>query len=73
MLRATQTILWVRLERESFDLAGILISTFQIAAIGIALSLLLGGLWGALLIARRRREGDWHPTGHLDLDPYGVR
>lgn len=73
MLRVTQTILWVRLERDTFDLAGILISTLQMAVIGIALSLFLGGIWGALVIARRRREGDWHPTGHLGLDTHGVR
>ncbi len=68
MLRVTETIMWVRVERESFDLAGILISSFQIAGICIGVSLFFGGLWGAYLILRRRRESAWQPAGHLGLE-----
>jgi len=73
MLRATQTILWVRLERDSFDLAGVLVSSLQMAGICVAVSLLLGGLWGAYLIVRRRREAVWYPEGHLDLETHVAR
>jgi len=62
------SVIWVRLEKESFDLAGILISSIEMTLIGIAVSLCLGGIWAAYLITRRRRESQWHPAGHLDLE-----
>jgi len=66
-------VLWVRLERDTFDLAGILISSLQMSVICIGVSLLVGGLWGAYRIARRRREAQWHPAGSLDLETHGAR
>jgi hypothetical protein len=51
-------VTWVRVEKPVFDLAGILISSLGITGICVALAVLLGAAWGAVLVRRgARRRG----------------
>jgi hypothetical protein len=49
-------IIWIRLERPTFDLVGVVLSSFAIAGICVAVALVLGVLFGGYLILRGRRR-----------------
>ncbi len=59
---ANAHITWIRVEKPVFDLAGVVLSSLGLTGICVLVAVLLGGLWGAVLIRRsvrrRRAEGD---------------
>jgi hypothetical protein len=50
-------ITWVRVEKPSFDLMGVVLGSFRLAGFLLVLALLLGGLVGVIVITWRRRRG----------------
>jgi ABC-type nitrate/sulfonate/bicarbonate transport system permease component len=55
-------VVWVKLEKPFFDLWGVLVSSATLTAAAAACALVVGSLWGLVLIWRRRR-----PTPALEL------
>lgn len=55
MFLAAPQITWIRVEKPSFDLAGVLISSITFSLILVAIALLLGGGLGYLFIRRHKR------------------
>ena len=51
---------WVKVQKPVFDLAGVVLSSLGIAGVCALVAIVLGSLWGAILIrrsaARRRLE-----------------
>ncbi len=57
----TETVTWVKVEKPSFDLAGVLLSSLGFAAICAVVTICFGSLLGGLFIARaraRERRGE---------------
>jgi hypothetical protein len=53
---APQNVIWIHSEKPTFDLIGVVLSSFGIAGICVGVALLLGACWGLVLI-RRGRNG----------------
>jgi ABC-type spermidine/putrescine transport system permease subunit II len=49
---------WVHVQKPTFDLVGVVLSSFGIAGICAAVALVLGIALGVFLIARARRQAD---------------
>jgi hypothetical protein len=50
-------IIWVRIERPTFDLVGVVLSSLGITGICVGVALSLGALFGSyLILSGRRRE-----------------
>jgi len=54
---ADHAITWIKVERPTFDLVGVIVSSFELTGLLLLAALGLGGLLGCTLILRRRREG----------------
>ena len=73
MFLLAPAVTWIKVEKPTFDLVGVVLSSFRLAGILLVVALVLGVVFGAALILRRRR-----PTpGPLDdvslhLDPHGL-
>jgi positive regulator of sigma E activity len=54
------SITWIRVEKPVFDLAGVILSSLGLTGVCVAVAVVLGCLWGAVLIRRtvRRRRAD---------------
>jgi hypothetical protein len=61
------SIIWVRIERPTFDLVGVLLSSLGITGICVGVALALGAAWGGYLILRERRRPHVPLTVDLDL------
>jgi hypothetical protein len=49
-------VTWVKVEKPTFDLVGVVLGSFQLAGILLALALVLGLVFGGSLIFARRRS-----------------
>jgi hypothetical protein len=54
---AHHAITWIKVERPTLDLVGVVLSSFQIAGVLLVLAVAVGGLLGVSLIVVRRRAG----------------
>ena len=54
---ADHAITWIKVERPTFDLVGVIISSFELTGLLLLFALLLGFLLGLSLILRRRHGG----------------
>ncbi len=61
-------VIWIRLERPSFDLIGVVLSSFGITGICVGVALLLGACWGVALIRRGRSRQPFQAEASLGLD-----
>lgn len=62
---ANTSITWIRVEKPVFDLAGVILSSLGLTGVCVAIAVLLGSLWGAVLIrrtVRRRQSGSEEPV-----------
>jgi len=50
-------ITWIKVERPTFDLVGVIVSSFELTGVLLMAALAIGGLLGLSLILRRRRPG----------------
>jgi ABC-type dipeptide/oligopeptide/nickel transport system permease component len=60
-------VTWIRVEKPTFDLVGVLLSSLELTGFILAVALVLGILLGVSLIRRRRAAPD-HPLS-LYSDP----
>lgn len=73
LLLQEPVITWVKVEKPTFDLVGVVLGSFKLAGAMLAGAALLGVLAGVLYVVRRRR-GPAAPSAdslslHLDTDP----
>jgi hypothetical protein len=61
-----QSVTWIKVERPTFDLAGVLLSSLQITGGLLVIALVLGTVFGLTLAWRRRRQVS-------SLDPVSLR
>jgi len=50
-------VTWIKVEKPTFDLVGVVLGSFRLAGVLLLLALALGMLLGALLLRSRRRAG----------------
>jgi hypothetical protein len=67
--KVVETITWVKVEKPTFDLVGVVLGSLSLAGLLALGALTLGSMFGCLLIRRRRRL--WAPPTdavalHLD-------
>ena len=70
-LLTTQAITWIKVEKPTFDLVGVVLGSFQLAGILLALALGLGLLLGGALLRSRRRTATPIESVSLNLDARG--
>ena len=61
-------VIWIRLEKPSFDLIGVVLSSFGITGVCIGVAMLLGACWGVALIRRGRSRQPFQTDVSLGLD-----
>jgi hypothetical protein len=49
-------VTWIKVEKPTFDLVGVVLGSFQLAGVLLFVALVLGILFGAALIRSRRRR-----------------
>jgi hypothetical protein len=54
---ADHAITWIKVERPTFDLVGVLVSSFELTGLLLLFAVALGLLLGLSLILRRRSSG----------------
>jgi hypothetical protein len=64
-----QTVTWIKVEKPSFDLVGLVLGSFQLAGVLLLAALVLGLVFGAALIVSRRRPSPPFDDVSLHLDP----
>jgi hypothetical protein len=61
-------VTWIRVEKPVFDLPGVILSSLGIAGLCALVAIVLGSVWGAILIRRsRRRHRLQQPDSSLTL------
>ena len=68
MSGAPGSVIWIRLEKPTFDLIGVILSSFGITGICVGIAIALGACWGLVLIQRGRRRAALQPELGLGLD-----
>jgi hypothetical protein len=63
MTHLAPAVTWIKVEKPTFDLVGVVLGSFRLAGVLLAVAVVLGILFGAALIFTRRR-----PTTSLPLD-----
>jgi len=58
MPQSPPTVIWVPVQKPTFDLVGVVLSSFGIAGICAAVALVLGTALGIYFILRTRRRAD---------------
>jgi hypothetical protein len=61
-------VIWIRLEKPTFDLIGVLLSSFGITGICVGVAIALGACWGFVLIRRGRQRTPFQSDVALGLD-----
>jgi hypothetical protein len=69
--RLGPAVTWIKVEKPSFDLVGVVLGSFKLAGILLVVALVLGCVFGAGLIFSRRRPASPAPLDDvsLHLDP----
>lgn len=55
MLSIGPAVTWIKVEKPTFDLVGVVLGSFQLAGVLLLVALALGIVFGAALIRARRR------------------
>jgi ABC-type spermidine/putrescine transport system permease subunit II len=55
MMSIGPTVTWIKVEKPTFDLVGVVLGSFELAGVLVVVALVLGILFGAALIRSRRR------------------
>jgi hypothetical protein len=65
-VNVADSVTWIKVERPSFDLAGVLISSLEITGSLLVIAFVMGTFFGLTLLWRRRRQSSC-------LDPVSLR
>jgi hypothetical protein len=55
MLMLEPAVTWIKVEKPTFDLVGVVLGSFRLAGVLLAVAFVLGVVFGAALIRSRRR------------------
>jgi hypothetical protein len=70
MLSLEPAVTWIKVEKPTFDLVGVVLGSFRLAGFLLLVALALGAFFGlALVRARRRRPATPLDAVSLHLDP----
>jgi hypothetical protein len=73
MMSLQPAVTWIKVEKPTFDLVGVVLGSFRLAGILLLLAFALGILFGVALVrARRRRPVAFLDRVSLHLDPLGT-
>ena len=61
-------VIWIRLEKPTFDVIGVVLASFGITAICVGVALTLGACFGIVLIRRGRERVPFEPELGLGLN-----
>ena len=67
LLLQEPVVTWVKVEKPTFDLVGVVLGSFKLAGVMLAGALLLGLLGGVVFVLRRRRVPSAAPMERLSL------
>jgi hypothetical protein len=67
LLPQEPVITWVKVEKPTFDLVGLVLGSFKLAGVMLVGALVLGILGGILFVLRRRRVAPVPSVEHLSL------
>jgi hypothetical protein len=56
MMMLAPAVTWVKVEKPTFDLVGVVLGSFRLAGVLLAVALVLGIVFGTSLILSRRRS-----------------
>ena len=65
-MSVAESVTWIKVERPTFDLYGVLLSSLQLTGGLLVIALVLGTLFGLTLLWLRRRQ-------HSSLEPLSLR
>jgi hypothetical protein len=54
-LLAVESVTWIKVQKPTFDLVGVVLSSFALAGVCVLVALALGAVLGLAFILRRRR------------------
>ena len=60
-------ITWVKVEKPTFDLVGVVLGSFKLAGVMLLAALVLGALGGVIFVLRRRRVASVPRVQELSL------
>lgn len=69
-LQAAETVTWIKVDRPTFDLVGLILSSLGLTAVLAGLALALGILLGLAFIRRRADKAPGTLSLHLDSQPH---
>jgi hypothetical protein len=73
MMSLQPAVTWIKVEKPTFDLVGVVLGSFRLAGILLLLAFALGIFFGVALVrARRRRPVALLDRVSLHLDPLGT-
>ena len=55
LLLAAETVTWIKVQKPTFDLVGVVLGSFALAGVCVLVALALGGVLGLGFILRHRR------------------
>ena len=67
LLLQEPVVTWIKVEKPTFDLVGVVLGSFKLAGIMLVGALLLGVAFGVLYVLRRRRATPAAPLDELSL------
>jgi hypothetical protein len=67
MLTTEPGVTWIKVEKPTFDLVGVVLGSFHLAGILLLVALVLGVAFGAALILCRRRPASTTPLEQVSL------
>ncbi len=67
MMSLAPAVTWIKVEKPSFDLVGVVLGSFRLAGVLLLVALVLGVVFGAALILSRRRPAAAPPLDDVSL------
>lgn len=61
-------ITWVKVEKPTFDLVGVILSSFKLAGFMLVGAVIVGVAIGTVLVLAKRRRGDTAPLEDISLN-----
>jgi hypothetical protein len=67
MTNLEPAVTWIKVEKPTFDLVGVVLGSFRLAGILLVVALVLGVVFGTALILARRRPTSSSPLDDVSL------
>ncbi|HVO10103.1 MAG TPA: hypothetical protein VMX54_05050 [Vicinamibacteria bacterium] len=67
MMSLAPAVTWIKVEKPTFDLVGVVLGSFRLAGVLLVVAFVLGVVFGAALILSRRRPAAAPPLDDVSL------